>query len=94
MTIEDICKAAKDYDDGLIYSSVKEQFDVIKAFKAGAEYRINSVWHDTTEKPMRGKLLLVKTLYGGYDLCYYGEYIWNTVMTWAYVKDLTHNEEE
>ena len=55
MKVEDIKKAAQDYDDGLIYSTVKEQCDVIKAFKAGAEYRINSVWHNVSEKPKTEK---------------------------------------
>lgn len=50
MKIEDIEKAAQDYDDGLIYSSISEQYNVIKAFKAGAEYRINSVWHDVDKE--------------------------------------------
>lgn len=36
MKIEDIEKAAQDYDDDLIYSSISEQYNVIKAFKAGA----------------------------------------------------------
>lgn len=56
MKKEDIKKAAQDYDDSLIYSSVSEQCDVQKAFKAGAEWRIESVWHYTDkELPKIGK---------------------------------------
>ena len=46
MKKEDIEKAAEEYEDSLTYSSVKEQYDVQKAFEAGAKWRINSVWHD------------------------------------------------
>lgn len=70
------------------------QDDLETAFENGAEWRINSVWHNDTEKPQPGKLLVVKTIYGEYDLCYYGAYaLWNTVMTWAYMKDLIPTED-
>ena len=35
MKKEDIEKAAEEYEDSLTYSSVKEQYDVQKAFEAG-----------------------------------------------------------
>lgn len=63
-------------------------------FMEGAKWRINTVWHNSTEKPVPGKLLLVNTIYGEYDLCYYEVYVWNTVMTWVYMKDLIPNTEE
>jgi hypothetical protein len=63
-------------------------------FMEGAKWRINTVWHNSTEKPVPGKLLLVNTIYGEYDLCYYEVHIWNTVMTWVYMKDLIPNTEE
>jgi hypothetical protein len=63
-------------------------------FIEGAKWRINTVWHNSTEKPVPGKLLLVNTIYGEYDLCYYEVYVWNTVMTWVYMKDLIPNTEE
>lgn len=81
MKKEDIEKAAQDYDDGLIYSSVKEQCDLIKAFKAGAEYRINSVWHSNTEVPKRnidkhysGEAILIQLLDEelNFGIVYYG----------------------
>lgn len=56
MKKEDIKKAAQDYDDSLIYSSVSEQCDVQKAFKAGAKWRFENVWHYTDkELPQIGK---------------------------------------
>ncbi len=96
MTREDIEKAALKGVEEYVNSGNLKGFrgSYCKGFMEGAEWRINSVWHDSTEKPKPGQLLLVRTLYGGYDLCYYGEYVWNTVMTWAYVKDLIPNTEE
>lgn len=96
MTKEDIKNAAAEYANEAcrpLWRVGNEQV-CMADFMEGAEWRINRVWHDSTEKPMPGKLLLVNTLYGGYDLCYYGEYVWNTVMTWAYIKDLIPNTEE
>lgn len=95
MKRKDIEKAAGDYSgSSLGFTDNNSVMAKHKAFVDGAEWRINIVWHDSTEKPMPGQLLLVRTLYGGYDLCYYGEYVWNTVMTWAYIKDLIPNTEE
>lgn len=59
MKKEDIEKAAEEYEDSLTYSSVKEQYDVQKAFEAGAKWRINSVWHDVEELPKQGSLIAV-----------------------------------
>lgn len=81
MKKEDIEKAAQDYDDGLIYSSIKDQTDVLKAFIAGAEYRINSVWHSNIELPIRnidkyytGEEILIQTIDGkiNFGIVYYG----------------------
>ena len=96
MTREDIKKAASEYANEAcrpIWRSGKEQVCMID-FMEGAKWRINTVWHNSTEKPVPGKLLLVNTIYGEYDLCYYEVYVWNTVMTWVYMKDLIPNTEE
>lgn len=96
MTREDIKKAAEEYAKEAcrpIWRSGKEQVCMID-FMEGAKWRINTVWHNSTEKPIPGKLLLVNTIYGEYDLCYYEVYVWNTVMTWVYMKDLIPNTEE
>lgn len=34
----------------------------VPLFKAGAEWRINSVWHDAREKPDKGKCSLWRIL--------------------------------
>lgn len=71
MTQQEIDKAATDscvIENSIFNPSLIPYYE--QGFKDGSKWRINSVWHDTTEKPIPGKLLLVKTLYGDYDLCY------------------------
>lgn len=96
MKREDIKEAAEIYAKEAcrpLWRAGTEQV-CITDFMEGAEWRINSLWHNSTEKPQPGKLLVVKTIYGEYDLCYYGAYaLWNTVMTWAYMKDLIPTED-
>lgn len=96
MKKEDIKKAAEEYAKEAcrpLWRAGKEQVCMVD-FMEGAEWRVNAAWHNSTEKPQPGKLLLVNTIYGEYDLCYYGAYaLWNTVMTWAYMKDLTPTED-
>jgi hypothetical protein len=96
MKKEDIKKAAEEYAKEAcrpLWRAGKEQVCMVD-FMEGAKWRVNAAWHNSTEKPQPGKLLLVNTIYGEYDLCYYGAYaLWNTVMTWAYMKDLTPTED-
>lgn len=96
MKKEDIKKAAEEYAKEAcrpLWRAGNEQV-CMADFMEGAKWRINTVWHNSTEKPVPGKLLLVNTIYGEYDLCYYGVYVWNTVMTWVYMKDLIPNTED
>ncbi len=93
MKVEDIRKEAqKRCDRRYSYSHNSAFYD---GFIAAAQWRINSVWHvPEKKKPIPGKLLIVKTLNGNYDLCYYGDnYPWNTAVLWAYVKDLIPDME-
>lgn len=50
MRREDIKEAAINYDSRLV---------AFRAFMKGAEWRINSVWHDANEQPDRGKDIIV-----------------------------------
>lgn len=96
MTKEDIKKAASEYANEAcraLWRTGYEQVCMVD-FMEGAKWRISNAWHNSTEKPVPGKLLLVNTIYGEYDLCYYEVYVWNTVMTWVYMKDLIPNTEE
>ena len=75
MKKEDIEKAAEEYEDSLTYSSVKEQYDVQKAFEAGAEWFLNKIWHKPDEVPDRsinddgvGEPCLIKISLGVYEI--------------------------
>lgn len=95
MTREDIEKAAG------YYSGSSLGFDTISvianqnAFVKGAMWRINSVWHNASEKPKLGELIIVEVYgkiwdYGKYDVC-------DTIhpkARWAYMYDLLPNTEE
>ena len=90
MKIEDIEKAAVNYDSRAV---------PFRAFVAGAEWRINSVWHDASEKPDTDKgdlLIIVKDEFGKYvhfrqDAYYVLKY---GCVRWAYIKDLIPNTEK
>lgn len=60
MKREDIEKAAGDYSGSILgfrdNTSVMEKH---KAFVDGAQWRINSVWHDVEESPKQGSLIAV-----------------------------------
>lgn len=99
ITKEDIEKAAQNYEDSLTYSKASEQYDVQKAFKAGANWRINTVWHDVSEEPNSDKgdlLVIVKDGFGknicvrqnAYYVLKYG------CVRWAYMEDLLPNKED
>lgn len=95
MTREDIEKAAG------YYSGSSLGFDTISvianqnAFVKGAMWRINSVWHNASEKPKLGELIIVEVYgkiwdYGKYDVC-------DTIhpkARWAYMDDLLPNTED
>lgn len=64
-----------------------------RGFREAALWRINSVWHDASEKPDKNQLVLFecrKTYGNGYSVNFGENYILmkNVVLGWAYVKDL------
>ena len=80
------------------------QDDLETAFENGADWRINSVWHDASEPPITGKEALVKYMTGylkikyrvdvfcGHEwreMCHYDKLI-----QFAYIEDLIPNVEE
>ena len=95
MTREDIEKAAINNDSRLV---------AFRAFIAGAEWRINSVWHSASEKPITNKKALVKYISGDGEIKYrvdvFCGYEWkemchyDNLIQFAYIEDLTSNTEE
>lgn len=90
MTAEEYIKSKRreDYPGGHLCYTVSEK-DALKAIEMARNEAINSGWHDATEKPKLGELIIVEVYgkiwdYGKYDVC-------DTIhpkARWAYVKDL------
>lgn len=108
ITKDDIDKAAESYEDGLIYSSIKDQCDIQKAFKEGSNWRINSIWHNAKERPVKTGLFLVRFkenifnhpkvevwLIGNKAISSWEIFIEaNFMVEYAYIEDLLPNKEE
>lgn len=78
-----------------------------EGFIAGAEWRINSVWHDASERPEKKHAnCLVEVKEGDFSFFLVSEFYQNggfsfmngicnlILKRWAYIKDLTPNTEE
>ena len=115
MDRETIEKAAKEYasrhSDGFKPETWLEEeiFNAfhqasIKPFVDGAQWRINSVWHDTSEIPEPGKDCLVEYKDGDGNVCarldWRSEYEWvnachyDKILRWAYIDDLLPDGKE
>ena len=77
--------------------------DVETAFADGAQWRINSVWHDVSEKPKENELVLTEDDYDGepdYCICqatfpkWEDDLILFRTKRWAYIKDLLPDGKE
>lgn len=71
-----------------------------RAYITGAEWRINSVWHDASEVPEERRFCIYILSDGTYGCGYYhieDNTIWYTrfadVVKWAYFQDITPNME-
>lgn len=102
MKREDIEKAAMEYS-GLSDNS-KDPDSRLRgalciAFKDGANWHINSVWHDANEQPDRGKDIIV--MYSNKSCrVFLPNGIWDNLIKvdkfikWAYIDDLLPNTED
>lgn len=106
MTKEDIKKAKAENAEriaNIAYSGGGHigQDDLETAFENGAEWRINSVWHDINEIPEDGRIIVLLGKYGimliyGPNMMYYKESVIadGGFLKWAYKEDLIPNTEE
>lgn len=101
MTKEDNIKEAQNYEYSLIYSSISEQCDIKKAFVAGANWRINIVWHEVSERPDENEPTIIERENGKFSLHekgYDGPWKYNVEQfnfkRWAYVRDLIPDKED
>lgn len=95
MKREDISRAAEEY------AWRGDMYNLQTAFKAGAEWRINSVWHSNDVTPGYDCRVLIEDIYGKvYDDKYdadYNEYDsaieQKEIKRWAYIEDILPTNE-
>ncbi len=64
-----------------------------KCFCEGVQWLISIVWHDKSEEPRPGKLLLIDS-YGFYEVCYREDRKMWRAKRWAYIEDLIPGKED
>ena len=104
MIKEDTEKAANDFADREYEYNDIDRNALYKGFYWGAQWRINSVWHDASEKPINNKKALVKYTTGDGEIKYrvdvFCGYEWkemchyDKLIQFAYIEDLLPNMEE
>ena len=98
MTREQIEKAAGEYSGSVLgFKDNPVVMNKHKAFMAGAQWRINSVWHEAeTELPESGCDTLVLFRGGGCEITDSGTRfdLWRAVSQWAYLDDLLPERKE
>ena len=100
MTREQIEKAATEscvIDNSIFNPEYVPYYE--HGFIDGANWRINSVWHDASEKPDKNQLVVFecKKTYGkGYSVNFGENYglLKNVLLSWAYMKDLIPERKE
>jgi hypothetical protein len=96
----DIEKAAGEYSGSILgFRDNPTVMDKHKAFADGADWRINSVWHDRTEQADTSKELML--MYSNrscritqLNLTWDGFLSVDMFINWAYIEDLIPNTEE
>ena len=66
MKREDIEKAAKEYTNKITGLDFAGEVEVERAFRTGANWRINSVWHDASKEAKRDQYILIEDIRGKY----------------------------
>lgn len=99
MTREQIEKAAKENASTHFGLVNKEWWARKNGFEDGAQWRINSVWHDAGEKPDKNQLVLFecRKTYGKRHSVDFGEVyesMKNIIVRWAYIIDLLPERKE
>ena len=100
MTREQIERAAGGYSGSVLgFKDNPVVMNKHKAFMDGAQWRINSVWHDASKKPDKNQLVVFecrKTYGRGYSVNFGENYdlLKNVLLGWAYVIDLLPERKE
>lgn len=99
MKKEQIEKAANEFAEREYEISDIDKDALYKGFYWGANWYVNSVWHDASEQPKRNKVYLVQMGKDAFDTFYDSEN-WKVfkrdinITRWAYIEDLLPNKEE
>lgn len=99
MKIEDIEKRSLEYAEitAPTYANGDFESTIADAFEHGANWRINSVWHEVSEEPERNRIYLAQLGDSAFDTFYDSEN-WVkfsrgvNMQRWAYVEDLLPNK--
>ena len=100
MTREDIDKAAVDscvFENSIFNPELTPYYE--QGFKDGANWRINSVWHDAREKPRRNKWYIAQIGDNAFDT-FTDSVNWKSyarslnIIRWAYIEDLIPSKED
>ncbi len=100
MKKEDIEKAAGDYSgSSLGFADNNSVMAKHKAFADGAEWRIDSVWHDASECPRRNTWYIAQIGDSAFDTFADSKNWVNyargiNIIRWAYIEELLPNTEE
>ena len=79
--------------------SIDGTYEYANGFVIGAEWRINSVWHNASEIPEYGRTILAICKDGRTIICGPNNSDWGETVgifwidNWAYIDDLTPKEE-
>lgn len=99
MTNEQIEQAAYLFSETLLLSNGNEKAEAMRGFIKGASWRINSVWHDTSEEPNGHRLMFIESV----QKCFFLEMYFGTweemkkrfaIKRWAYAIDLLPEGKE
>lgn len=102
MTNKDIEKAAERSTEKYVENGDLRGFrgSYRLGFIAGADWRINSVWHDVKDIPKESSAILAIRPDGSTEIVYFIALLrWRSLIKrcgfvqWAYIKDLTPNKE-
>ena len=100
MTQDQIEKAATDYVKPLVPQELTSLINGLKeTFISGANWRIESVWHDGSETPKIGCPILGITIFGEpiidgpFGIEYDVNIDMSNIKKWAYIKDLLPEDE-
>ena len=101
MTQKEIEKAALLFAGAGEFGECPYNPDAKNGFMAGAQWRINSVWHDASEKPRLNKFFVFEKESNEWETdCIYQQLKWKRyvaemdLIRWAYLDDLIPDGKE